>query len=373
MAVELGRQTETAQSGRQTETVTPVGSRSIWGEVELAESYLVCSMFEEAAASASSVLKRLCDKEYTDGVVENIELNDMLESAGMVFVQSLQELGRTLEIINELMQLYNSLTAIPVHVFLAGVCFQMQEDPHGAQKILEEFLSKWRFVDERFYVLASLETNLSYMEGYDNRFVLGVDTYLQVVEAYVALLTGILRGTDLAISWVEKAALPEHTRQEYLRRLQSMYSSNATGSQSSTSDLLRDGNVTSSVSNKKQTPFEGSSKTPGKQPDGKDTAKEAILRYSAQHVPTFWWFRTLNVKFGSIKFAISNGSILLTALMLLTFYFMRRKKHSITSILKGQVLFVKKAVLDLWQLAFSYQVNPLASIEPLQTPARVSR
>ncbi|XP_024960088.1 protein APEM9 isoform X2 [Cynara cardunculus var. scolymus] len=330
MAVELGRQTETAQSGRQTETVTPVGSRSIWGEVELAESYLVCSMFEEAAASASSVLKRLCDKEYTDGVVENIELNDMLESAGMVFVQSLQELGRTLEIINELMQLYNSLTAIPVHVFLAGVCFQMQEDPHGAQKILEEFLSKWRFVDERFYVLASLETNLSYMEGYDNRFVLGVDTYLQVVEAYVALLTGILRGTDLAISWVEKAALPEHTRQEYLRRLQSMYSSNATGSQSSTSDLLRDGNVTSSVSNKKQTPFEGSSKTPGKQPDGKDTAKEAILRYSAQHVPTFWWFRTLNVKFGSIKFAISNGSILLTALMLLTFYFMRRKKHSIT-------------------------------------------
>ncbi|KAJ9550666.1 hypothetical protein OSB04_014711 [Centaurea solstitialis] len=315
-------------------------------------------MFEEAASSASSVLKQVCAKEYTDGSAEDIELNDMFESAGMVFVQSLQELGRTLEIINELMQLYNSLTAIPVQVFLAGVCFQMREDPRGAQKILEEFLSKWRFVDERYYVLASLETNMSYMEGYDNRFVVGVDTYLQIVEAYVTLLTGILRGTDVAISWVEKAALPEHTRQEYLRRLQSMYSSNnATGSQS-------DGNVTSSVSHKKQTP---SSKT---QPD---TAKEAILRYSAQHVSTSWWFRTLNVKFGSIKFAISNGSILLTALMLLILYYMRRKKYSITSILKRQVLFVKKGVMDLWQLAFSYQVNPLASIEPLQTPARVSR
>lgn len=58
-------------------------------------SYLVCSMFEDASSSASSVLKRLCDKEHINTVVDDdIELNDMLESAGMVFVQSLKELGR---------------------------------------------------------------------------------------------------------------------------------------------------------------------------------------------------------------------------------------------------------------------------------------
>lgn len=96
------------------------------------------------------------------------------------------------------------------------VCFQMQEDPQGAQKNLEEFLSKWRFVDEKYYILASLETKTntkSYMEGCGNRFVLEVDTYLQVVEAYITLLSGTIKGTNLAISWVEKAALPEHIRQ----------------------------------------------------------------------------------------------------------------------------------------------------------------
>lgn len=34
-------------------------------------------------------------------------------------------------------------------------------------------------------------------------------------------------------------------------------------------------------------------------------------------------------------------------------------------VLKRQALNVKKAVTDLWQLAFSYQVNPLAAVQPL--------
>ncbi|GJR30726.1 protein APEM9 [Tanacetum coccineum] len=340
---------------------------SIWEQIELAESYLVCSMFEQATSSSSCVLKRLRDKESVDEVVDDTELNDMLESAGMVFVQSLKELGRTLDIITESTQLYGSLVAIPVQVFLAGVCFQMQVDPRGAQKTLEEFLSKWKFVNEQFYVLESQETDTSYIEGRDSRFVLEADTYLQVVEAYITLLTGILRDTNVAISWIEKAALPEDIRQEYLRRLQSMNSSKDTGSQASTSALLIDGNVTSSVS------LKNGILEVGKQVDGDEAAKQAILRYSGQHVSTFWWFRKVNLKFGSVRFAVSNGSILLTALVLLAYYFMRRKKYTITSILKGQAQFVKKTVIDLWQLAFSYQVNPLAAVEPLQNPTRMSR
>lgn len=87
----------------------------------------------------------------------------------------------------------------------------MQENTGSAQKVLEEFLSKWKLVDEQYYVPESLETNTS--KRCDNRFVLGVDTYLQVVEAHITLLTGILRATNIAISWVEKAALPEDIRQ----------------------------------------------------------------------------------------------------------------------------------------------------------------
>lgn len=53
-------------------------------------SYLVCSMYEEAASLGSSVLKRLRDSNNN----YNEESYDMMESAGMVFVQSLKELGR---------------------------------------------------------------------------------------------------------------------------------------------------------------------------------------------------------------------------------------------------------------------------------------
>ncbi|XP_076903659.1 protein APEM9-like [Bidens hawaiensis] len=359
MADELGFETQTSVVNQQPIIDIDVEiNRLIWEEIELAESYLVCSMFEEASSSASRVLNRLHDKDCSNEVVED-ELNDMLESAGMVFLQSFKELGRTLEIINELTRLYGSLVAIPVQVFLAGACFQMQEDPHGAQKSLEGYLSKWEYVNGQYYVQERVDTNESSLKDVSSRFVLGVDVYIQVVEAYITLQTGILRGTDHVIAWVEKAALPEHTRQELLRRLQSMNSSKDTGSQASTSALLTDGSETS-VSLKKE----------GR---GDAAAKKAILRYSCQNVSTFWWFRKLNLKIGGVRFAVSNGSIVLTALLLFVYYYMRRKKYTITSILKGQAQFVKKTVIDLWQLAFSYQVNPLAAVETLQTPNRVSR
>nr|XP_043629107.1 protein APEM9 [Erigeron canadensis]XP_043629108.1 protein APEM9 [Erigeron canadensis] len=345
--------TETSVTTHPDVTVTPVTSESIWQEIDLSESYLVSSMFEEASSTASRVLKRLRDEQ---GIIPDIELNDMLESAGMVFVQSLKELGRTSVIMTELTQLYGSLTSIPVQVFLAGACFQILENPGGAQKILEEFLSQWSFVDEQHYALASLEANTSYTKDSSSRFFLDIDAYLQVVEAYITLLMGILRGTDLAISWVEKAALPEDKRQEFLRRLHSMYSSKDTGSQASSS--LTDEN--------------SSGKQAGKQRDENDAAKQAILRYSAQHVSTFWLFRNVNLKFGSVRFAVSNGSILLTMSVLLIYYFLRRKKYTITGILNAKALFVKKTIIDLWQLAFSYQVNPLAAVESLPNPTRIS-
>lgn len=45
-------------------------------------------MFEEAVALSSSVLKRISQLE------NGIEKNEMMESAGMVLIQSLKELGR---------------------------------------------------------------------------------------------------------------------------------------------------------------------------------------------------------------------------------------------------------------------------------------
>lgn len=50
-------------------------------------------MFEEAATLASSILRCLCDTGSTEGA-EHVQSDDMMESAGMVLVQSLKELRR---------------------------------------------------------------------------------------------------------------------------------------------------------------------------------------------------------------------------------------------------------------------------------------
>ena len=83
-------------------------------------------------------------------------------------------------------------------------CFQISQNPSGVGDFLEDFLSKWRFVNDRYYDVA-----VDHMEGSNGRFSLGVDEYLYVVEFYVMKLLD----TELAISWVEKADLPEDRRQ----------------------------------------------------------------------------------------------------------------------------------------------------------------
>lgn len=83
----------------------------------------------------------------------------------------------------------------------------------GVQEFLEEFLCKWTLA-EGYYVPIGAEANMSSVDGSVGTFVLEVDKYLEVVEIYVVTLLGeVLNNTEIAMSWVEKAALPEEKRQ----------------------------------------------------------------------------------------------------------------------------------------------------------------
>ncbi|PQM38629.1 uncharacterized protein Pyn_03657 [Prunus yedoensis var. nudiflora] len=195
------------------------GPAAIWEEeIERSESYLLCSLYEEAASSASSILKRLSKHSEDLEAGDPFELYDMLESAGMVLVQSFKQLGRTSEILNELKLLFATVPTIPVQLLLTGACFYISEGhSHGIQEFLEEFLSRWSFVNEQ-YVLVGTGDNADDAEKCDGPFLLGVDKYLEVVEVYVLKLLGTnLNDVDLASSWVENAKLPEDRRQVLLR------------------------------------------------------------------------------------------------------------------------------------------------------------
>ncbi|KAK3009030.1 hypothetical protein RJ639_013474, partial [Escallonia herrerae] len=292
-------------------------------------------------------------------------------SEEMAIWDEIDRCERTTDILKDLKLLFGSVTAIPVQVFLTGfenlipclfsffrVCLQIQEGPASAREFLEEFLSNWKFVDERCYALAKAEANMVYDEECVNRSVLEVDKYLDVVEVYIITLLAVaLSDIEHAISWVDEATIPEEKRQrlqgvdcgdlyksvpftqlillllELLRRLHSMnYSEMTNLTDTSVSPLLPVACESFAKPLKTQN-----------QSNGENGAKQTILKFSGQRVPCFWWFRTITLKFG-------NGSVL-----------------------KRQALSVKKAVSDLWQLAFSYQVNPLAAVQPLPSATHGSR
>ncbi|XP_059455771.1 protein APEM9-like [Corylus avellana] len=349
---------------------------AIWEEIERSESYLVCSMHEEAATLASSILKRLCGDKDNKGVEagEDAGFYDMLESTGMVLVQSLKGLGRASEILDQLKLLYVSVAAIPVQVLLTGACFQISVgSSFGVREFLEEFFSKWSCVDGQYYVLVGADANVHCLERCDARFILGVDQYIKVVEVYaVTLLVTVLNDLDLAVSWVEKAALPEDKRQALLRKLHSLHSLKAINLSQGPSPPLAENHDAHFSSPKELNVSEGSLqalKVKG-EPKQRSVTKQAVLKLSKRFEPCFWWYRTITLKFGNARLVISNRKIALGCLMLLIFHVLRKKKAGLKRIVTRQALFLKKALVDLWQLAFSYQVNPLAAVQPLAAATR---
>ncbi|KAG6430225.1 hypothetical protein SASPL_108288 [Salvia splendens] len=300
--------------------------------------YLVCCLFDEAASLSSSVLKQLL-------INNQVSEFDMLESAGMVLVQSMKQLTRTSEILKDFKLLFGSLNLIPVQVFVTGVCFQLSEGLSTiAQGYLEEFVNSWTYVDDKYHPV------------------------LEAVELYVVtLLATTLKDTNLAISWVEKAVLPIEKRQVLLRRLQSMSSSMTSSSQTSIykPEFLKD-----------QTPYNAHQKdnAPGfPTHEQNNTAKAEILKLSRNRVPYFSWFPTFSVKLGNVQLSIPSGKFLLASLLLIMFYITRKKQAMLKRFLVKYALSLRKAFLDLWQLAFSYQVNPLAAVQTLPNSTRGSR
>ncbi|KAJ4958680.1 hypothetical protein NE237_025791 [Protea cynaroides] len=312
-----------------------------------------------------------------DAPIDEIQLDDMMESAGMVVVQSLKKLGRTPEMLNELKLLFGSVTAIPVQVVLTGACFQISESSFsGLQEFLTEFLSKWRYVDGQTGPFGA------YYERLDGCSVLGVDRYLEAVELYsITLLGMVLNETDVAISWLEKAELPEENRQELLRRLHSLYSLTVTkSSQARDSPLLGEVNEAHAAFDKERTISEVDvslrySKD-GHSPNGIIERKQsqAILKLSERIHPCFWWFRTINLKFGNARVVLTHGKIVIwSSFIVFIYYVLHKKRDTFKRIASRQVSSVKKALVDMWHLAFSVQVNPLAAVQPLPVATHGSR
>ncbi|RDX91736.1 Protein APEM9, partial [Mucuna pruriens] len=340
---------------------------AMWKEIEVSESYLVCCMYEEAASLASSILERL-----RDGDDRGLSTQDLLESTAMVLLQAFNQLGRTPEILNQLRLYFVSVKAIPARLLLTGACFQIaQGSALGVQEFLEEFLNGWSLEDAQYRAVIT-ETNVEGGSTDEKHFVLGIDEYLEVVEVYaVTLLATVLKDVDHAISWVENASFSEENRQGLLRRLRSMHSPKSTIS-SQISFPQSPTNSNGAYSLKEQNAPEGLlNALKSKHVDNKKyRSKEAVPKLSERIKTCFWCYRAINLKIGTAKFVITSGKIMVGCLIVFIYYVLRKKRATLKRIVRRQVMAMKRALVDLWQLAFSYQVNPLAAVQPLSAATR---
>ncbi|KAH1241817.1 Protein APEM9 [Glycine max] len=346
----------------EAETMDTDAAAAIWKEIEASESYLVCSMYEEAAQLASSVLERLRHSHH------DIDRDDMLESSAMVLLQAFNQLpSKTPHILNQLTLYFVSPKAIPSRLLLTGsACFQIaQGSALSVQQFLHEFLNGWTLEHSQYSAVITEAAS----RDQSRRFILlPIVEYLQVVELYaVTLLATLQKNVDLAISWVENASLPEENRQELLRRLHSMQSPKST-ILSQSSFLQSPTNSNEAYPLKEQNVSEGLPKA--LKSNEKYRSKEAVTKLSERIEACFWCFRGINLKIGTSKFVITSGKIMLGCLILFIYYVFRKKQATLERIVRRQAMAVKRALVDLWQLAFSYQVNPLAAVQPLSATTR---
>ncbi|XP_010693710.1 protein APEM9 isoform X1 [Beta vulgaris subsp. vulgaris] len=334
-----------------------------WEEIDLAESYLVSGMFEEAAALASSISTRLCDYRHTYSEDE-ILWHNMMESSVMVLVQAWRETGRTSDILNELKSYFGSVTEIPVHVVLTGACVQLSGGhPSRVRDFLEDFLARWQFNNEKDHVSVRPNVRKNDVVLSAKRSTLEVDQYLKVVEFYATLLGMVLNDVDHALSWVEQAQLPEEARQDLLRRLVSLNSLKSSSSLGAVSVSMDEEPECHPLSLKEV-----------KQSDKTMTVLSTQCHNSVVDTKHSIWISLQNMTQKTCHSVIaSKGKIFIGCLIFLICYFIRKKRETIKRVVLRRVLSMKQALTDLWKLAFSYQVNPLAAVQPLPTSANRSR
>ncbi|CAA0843143.1 Unknown protein [Striga hermonthica] len=127
-----------------------------------------------------------------------------------------------------------------------------------------------------------------------------------------------------------KALLPPHVyffwvSQELLRKLQSIYSSVTNSSQNSVSNELSDEFFSGDQEQYKahHTDVEYKYLSARMSITAKD---DDIVKISRQRAPCFWWFRNIRLKLGNTQI---EGFALLASLLLLIYYFARRKQATL--------------------------------------------
>ncbi|KAJ4816093.1 3-phosphoinositide-dependent protein kinase-1-like [Rhynchospora pubera] len=351
----------------------------IWEQIDVAESrYTMDRKYEEAASLASDIIQTIPNSNF-ETPVDDIDLASMMNSAGMLIVQSYEQLGRIRQVFIELKKIYGSIWAIPVEVFLTGANLLVKDGfKLELREILEEYLSKWEYmIDAGVYALREDETNKLSSNTLENdhkrRYFLSCEFYLEVAAVYtVKLLARSFCNIELAISWVDSADLPQDGREALLKKLQKLAKKQRRAAQRAAA------RVSTASSNEDSVETENEQSTASKgDKERKDFSRKLVqqsIQRGSDRLDTFlWWFRSIKIKIGGLQFVIPSGKLMLLFSLFFWMSFLLRKRGDVfRSLAKSKINSLKQAAFDALRLAFSVQMNPLAAVQQVPALPRAS-
>ncbi|KAJ1698209.1 hypothetical protein LUZ63_006721 [Rhynchospora breviuscula] len=389
-----------------------VSELQIWEQIDVAERYSTTGKHEEAASLASAIIQKIQNSNF-ETPVDDMDLSDMMNSAGMLIVQSYEQLGRIRQVFVELEKLYGSIWAVPAEVFLTGANLQVKDGfKLELREILEEYLSKWEYmIDAGVYALREDKTNKLSSNTLENdhkrRYFLSCEFYLEVAAIYtVKLLARSFHNIELAISWVDSADLPQDGREvrpflvfPHLRSINRnrAFVCNASGCTGScswlkiiTKALLKKlqklakkqrraaARVSTASSNEDSVETENEQSMASKgDKERKDFSRKLVqqsIQRGSDRLDTFlWWFRSIKIKIGGLQFVIPSGKLMLFFSLFFWMSFLLRKRGDVfRSLAKSKINSLKQAAFDALRLAFSVQMNPLAAVQQVPALPRAS-
>lgn len=363
----------------------------LWCDIDLAERYLVSSQFDKAATLGLTVLQQLkyvweCSEHRRYGGIDEDEIKDIIEAAGMVVIQAYSESNRFQMIFNDLETIFGSLAKVPSSVFLAGLCLQVSAKLYSdAQLSIESFLKHWDFT-------ALNECSCEFKPKLDQRNILSLspDKYIKVAELYcVQVLSKGLGRLDLALQWVREADIPADTKQDILKELdkefvsvhskdkrdlgshiQKVLSSNADSAVGFARPQVED-RLGSEIETR-------SSKKPVEDLDSRSSLKNVFLFSPLIDMVSGWTDQSLAYKmnYGSIWNKISTivyhrkvpfsgaAAVFITIAIYRQRFRLSRALGGLGKGVQRLLRTIFMSLFDFWQLAFNVQLNPLAAVQP---------
>ncbi|KAH7289655.1 hypothetical protein KP509_30G013100 [Ceratopteris richardii] len=320
--------------------------------------------------------------------MDELAVQDMIDAAGMVLLQVYSESGRSSLIFKDVEAIFGSIAKLPPSIFWAGMCLQISARCYSeAQLSIETFLKERTYSTLEYLYFHAFKPASRH---YGKSFGLSPERYVQIIDLYCVevLAKGLGKLSD-ALQRVAETDLPAGNKQDIIKKLNKLAVSMDRPADTSLSGYPE---KTSRDTSEYQKYF-SKSRVSGSEEINSDatSSKEVIRRFDSDSslknifllspimdyfsgwmssssmnrsgVPR-WKMAIVTLKQRKLQFGGAAVIFIMIAIYRRR-YQLSRLFHNLGKAGRLVLSAIFISLRELWDVAFSVQVNPLAAVQPL--------